>query len=78
MHTKNIYNENWKFWLRGKNSVCAGAFQLLRARAPAQLRENIVLESTITANDRPTVFRAHAWAHVSFLSWETSDNLSKQ
>jgi hypothetical protein len=31
-----------KFQLRGNNSVCAGAFQLLRGRAPAQLRGNIV------------------------------------
>jgi hypothetical protein len=30
-----------KFKLRGNNSVCAGAFQLLRGRAPAQLRGNI-------------------------------------
>jgi hypothetical protein len=29
-----------KFQLRGKNSVCVGAFQLLRGRAPAQLRGN--------------------------------------
>jgi hypothetical protein len=27
-----------KFQLRGNNSVCAGVFQLLRGRAPAQLR----------------------------------------
>jgi hypothetical protein len=30
-----------KFELRGDNSVCAGAFQLLRGRAPAQFRGNI-------------------------------------
>jgi hypothetical protein len=30
-----------KFQLSGKNSVCAGAFQLLRSRAPAQLKGNI-------------------------------------
>jgi hypothetical protein len=30
-----------KFHLRSNNSVCAGAFQLLRGRAPAQLRGNI-------------------------------------
>jgi hypothetical protein len=30
-----------KFQLRGNNSVCAGAFHLLRGRAPAQLRGNI-------------------------------------
>jgi hypothetical protein len=30
-----------KFQLRGKNSVCAGAFQLLRGCATAQLRGNI-------------------------------------
>jgi hypothetical protein len=41
MHDKNIYNENGKLQLRGNNSVCAGAFQLLRGRAPAQLRGNI-------------------------------------
>jgi hypothetical protein len=29
-----------KFQLRGNNSVCAGAFQLLRSRAPAQLGGN--------------------------------------
>jgi hypothetical protein len=32
-----------KFQLRGNNSVCAGAFQLLRGRATAQLRGNIGL-----------------------------------
>jgi hypothetical protein len=31
-----------KIQLRGNNSVCAGAFQLLRGRATAQLRGNIV------------------------------------
>jgi hypothetical protein len=30
-----------KLQLRGNNSVCAGAFQLLRGRATAQLRGNI-------------------------------------
>jgi hypothetical protein len=30
-----------KFQLRGNNSVCAGEFQLLRDRAPAQLRGKI-------------------------------------
>jgi hypothetical protein len=30
-----------KFQLRGKHSVCVGAFQLLRGCAPAQLRGNI-------------------------------------
>jgi hypothetical protein len=30
-----------KFQLRGNNSVCEGAFHLLRGRAPAQLRGNI-------------------------------------
>jgi hypothetical protein len=34
-----------KFQLRGKNSVCAGAFQLLRSRAPAQLRRNHARDS---------------------------------
>jgi hypothetical protein len=29
-----------KFQLRGNNSVCAGAFQFLCGRAPAQLRGN--------------------------------------
>jgi hypothetical protein len=29
-----------KFQLRGNDSVCAGAFQLLRGRAPAQLGVN--------------------------------------
>jgi hypothetical protein len=29
-----------KFQLRGNNSVCVGAFQLLRDRAPTQLRGN--------------------------------------
>jgi hypothetical protein len=29
-----------KFQLRGNNSVCTGAFRLLRGRAPAQLRGN--------------------------------------
>jgi hypothetical protein len=28
------------FQLRGNNSLCAGAFQLLHGRAPAQLRGN--------------------------------------
>jgi hypothetical protein len=31
-----------KFQLRGNNLVRAGAFQLLRGRAPTQLRVNIV------------------------------------
>jgi hypothetical protein len=31
-----------KFHLRDNDSVCAGAFQLLRGRAPAQLRGNTV------------------------------------
>jgi hypothetical protein len=45
MHHENTYNENWKkkIQLRGNNSVCAGAFQLLYGRAPAQLRENTEL-----------------------------------
>jgi hypothetical protein len=30
-----------KFQLRGNNSVCAAAFQLLRGRVPSQLRGNI-------------------------------------
>jgi hypothetical protein len=30
-----------KFQLRGNKSVCVGAFQLLRGRAPAQLKGNI-------------------------------------
>jgi hypothetical protein len=33
-----------KSQLRGKNSVCAGAFELLRGYAPAQLRGNIDYE----------------------------------
>jgi hypothetical protein len=33
-----------KFQLRGNNSLCAGTFQLLRGRAPAQLRGNIATE----------------------------------
>jgi hypothetical protein len=33
-----------KFQLRGNNSVCAGALQLLGGREPAQLRGNIVLQ----------------------------------
>jgi hypothetical protein len=32
------------FQQRGNSSVCAGAFQLLRGRAPAQLRGNIEKE----------------------------------
>jgi hypothetical protein len=32
-----------KFQLRGNNSVCAGEFQSLRDRAPAQLKGNIAL-----------------------------------
>jgi hypothetical protein len=28
------------FQLRGNNSACTGAFQLLRGRAPAQVRRN--------------------------------------
>jgi hypothetical protein len=30
-----------QFQVRGNNSVCAGAFQLLRSRAPAHLRGSI-------------------------------------
>jgi hypothetical protein len=37
--------------LRSNNSVCAGAFQLLRGRAPAQPRGNIAREGAI-----PTLF----------------------
>jgi hypothetical protein len=38
-----------KFQLRGNSSVCAGAFQLLRGRAPAQLTGNI--------DDNPNIAR---------------------
>jgi hypothetical protein len=31
-----------KFQPHGNNSLCVGPFQLLRSRAPAQLRRNIV------------------------------------
>jgi hypothetical protein len=34
-----------KLKVRCSNSVCAGAFQLLRRRAPAQLRGNIAVEA---------------------------------
>jgi hypothetical protein len=34
-----------KLQLRGKNCLCAGAFQLLRARASAQFRGNVVVWS---------------------------------
>jgi hypothetical protein len=37
-----------KFQLRGNNSVCAAAFQLLRCRAPAQLGGNIAVVTTGT------------------------------
>jgi hypothetical protein len=37
-----------KTQLRGNNSVCAGAFQFLRGRAPAQLRGNIAISLTIS------------------------------
>jgi hypothetical protein len=37
-----------KFQLRGNNSICAGAFQLLRGRAPVQLRRNVVLRLIIS------------------------------
>jgi hypothetical protein len=39
MH-KIITMKTEKFQLRGNNSVCAEAFQLLRGPAPAQLRGN--------------------------------------
>jgi hypothetical protein len=35
------------FQLRGNNSVCAGAFHLLRGRAPAQLRGDIVFFTNV-------------------------------
>jgi hypothetical protein len=35
-----------KFQRRGNNSVCAGAFRLLRGCAPAQLRGNIASSAT--------------------------------
>jgi hypothetical protein len=35
-----------KFQLRGNNSVYVEAFQLLRGRASAQLRGNIVVQQT--------------------------------
>jgi hypothetical protein len=55
-----------KFQLRGKNSVCAGAFQLLRGRAPAQLRGNTELKSpTIRAN---SVFFAETQLYANRLS----------
>jgi hypothetical protein len=41
MYNKNIYNDIWKFQLRGNNSVCAGGLQLLRGRSPEQFRGNI-------------------------------------
>jgi hypothetical protein len=36
-----------KFELRGNNSVWAGAFQLLRGRAPAQFRGSVAHDSTL-------------------------------
>jgi hypothetical protein len=47
-----------KSQLRGNNSVCAGALQLMRGRAPAQLRRNIGLEYCL--NDRGTGLRLTA------------------
>jgi hypothetical protein len=43
-----------KLQLRGKDSVCAGAFQLLRGRAPAQHRGSI-------ATDAPQASCATLW-----------------
>jgi hypothetical protein len=37
------------FQLRGNNSLCAVAFQLLRGRVPAQLRGNIVIDQSMEA-----------------------------
>jgi hypothetical protein len=54
MHNKNIYNESWKIQLRGNNSAWAGAFQLLRGRAPAQLRGNTAC----------ILFDDYAWSHM--------------
>jgi hypothetical protein len=50
-----------KFQLRGNNSVCAGAFQLLRGRAPAQLRGNIA--------ENPQILRATVQNSVAIATW---------
>jgi hypothetical protein len=39
-----------KFQLRDNNSVCAGAFQLLRGHAPAQLRGDTDLRIPLSFN----------------------------
>jgi hypothetical protein len=36
-----------KFELRDKNSLCAEAFQVIRGRAPAQLKRNIERQSNL-------------------------------
>jgi hypothetical protein len=36
-----------KFQLRGNSSLCAGAFPLLRGRAPAKLRGNAACECCV-------------------------------
>jgi hypothetical protein len=40
-----------KFQLRGNSSVYAGAFQLLRGRAPAHLRGNIAYKQIFASTD---------------------------
>jgi hypothetical protein len=43
MHNKNIYITNGKIPAVQQQFLCAGAFQLLRGRAPAQFRGKIAL-----------------------------------
>jgi hypothetical protein len=40
-----------KFQLRGNNSACAGAFQLLRGRAPSRLWGKSGTDQFLTLND---------------------------
>jgi hypothetical protein len=65
-----------KFQLRGNKSVCAGIFQILRGRAPAQLRGNTGLQSNLLPSDLPTktldarlffIVRATSIAHLTLL-----------
>jgi hypothetical protein len=48
-----------KFQLRGNNSLCAEAFQLLRGRAPAQLRGNVAQDPGFRAAKGSTRLRPH-------------------
>jgi hypothetical protein len=56
-----------KFQLRGKNSVCAGAFQLLCGHAPAQLRGNNALQTAVILKKKTADHLEFSQGHVGFI-----------